>query len=137
MTAPLSPRAQLKFACLSLLDASCAEHSAGHQAKLAARYVLVSYNGERVGMIFEKFAQAPAFLWLQTGHASIAGGVDCQRREYPAASLYAGADAKGKPVYGRHAALRQMRDLANVDLVRLEIDNVEQLAAILEALRNQ
>jgi hypothetical protein len=55
-------RNTLKAACLSLLDTAAAEHPAGHQGKLAARYVLRSRSDERIGLMFEKSEKTKALL---------------------------------------------------------------------------
>ena len=128
-------RAVLKQACLEVLEAACVMHSAGHQSKLAARYVLIAGDGERVGLMFEKGPNSPANLWMRADHASRIEDLGVARRDYPAADLYAAIDEKGRPIYGRHAALRQMRELANADLVRFEIDQSDQLFAVCQHLK--
>jgi hypothetical protein len=62
-------REELKRACLGILDLMCIEHPAGHQSKLAARYVIVAPDGERIGLMFEKASTAPANLWMRSDHA--------------------------------------------------------------------
>ena len=52
----------------------------------------------------------------------------------PASALYREVESGGKRPYGRHAALRSMRDLANADLVRCTIERFEQLETILAKL---
>jgi hypothetical protein len=124
-------RAALKLACLDLLETSCIEHPAGHQTKLAARYVLVTKDGERIALMFEKGPRSPANLWMRAKHAARIEDLILSRRDYPAADLYAGADEKGRPIYGRHAALKAMRELVNADLVKYEIEHVTQLQPLL------
>jgi hypothetical protein len=108
-------------------------HPAGHQTKLAAHYVLVASDGERIGMMFEKGPSSPTNLWMRAEHAVRLRHVDVLRRDYPATDLYAGADDKGRAIYGRHAALKPMRDLANADLVRFEFERIDQFEAALRA----
>jgi hypothetical protein len=117
-----------------LLDSFCKEHPAGHQTKLAARYVLVVSNGERIGLMFEKAMTAPANLWLRADHASRLGDPDCISKYYPASALYIDKDENGRLIYGRHTGLKSMRDLANADLVRLTITNVSQMQRLLHLL---
>ncbi|WGV16003.1 hypothetical protein [Fuscovulum ytuae] len=109
-------------------------HPSGHQTKLASRYVLVTKAGERIALMFEKGPTSPANLWMHAEHAASIEHLGLSRRDYPAADLYAATDEKGRPIYGRHAALRQMRELANSDLVRFEIENAAQLRSVLRQL---
>ncbi|MCZ8133501.1 MAG: hypothetical protein O9248_00500 [Rhodobacteraceae bacterium] len=109
-------------------------HPAGHQTKLAARYLLPTQDGDRIALMFEKGPSSPAYLWMRSEHATRMAHLGISRREYPAADLYAATDGKGRPVYGRHAALRQMRELANADLVRFEVEQVSQLQALPKCL---
>lgn len=60
--------------------------------------------------------------------------MDIKFRVYSAADLYKPTESDGKPAYGRHTALKAMRDLANADLVRFTIDRVEQMQVILAKL---
>lgn len=129
-------RAELKAACLALLDQQCVEHPAGHQSKLAARYILVSRSGERIPIMFEKAPNLAAQLWLRAEHALRLGKVLGETRSYLANALYSEKDEKGRPIYGRHAALKAMRDMANANLVRLEIEQIEQLEQVIEAIRD-
>lgn len=106
-------REELKRACIGILDSRCIEHPAGHQLKLAARYVIVARDGERMGLMFEKAPSVPENLWLRADDARRLGNPGCECRDYPASDLYVEKDKKGEPIYGRHAGLRTMRDLAN------------------------
>lgn len=58
-------RAALKQACLEVLEAACVMHPAGHQTKLAARYVLITKDGERIALMFEKGPNSSANLWMR------------------------------------------------------------------------
>jgi len=126
-------RKDLKLLCLSILDAVAVEHPAGHQAVYAARYVLRGESGERIGLMFEKGETSAANLWVARRFAEglIDTGIDV--RDYPAVALYQASEGGAKR-YGRHAALKTMRDLANVDLVRFTIDSVSQLKLIINHL---
>lgn len=127
-------RQELKAACLAMLDQNAAEHPAGHQGKLAARYLLRSQSGERIGLMFEKSDKTKPLLWVEHRFMRDLVDDDIEFKRYPAASLYQAVEPKGKQPYGRHAALKSMRDLARADLVRLTIDRVEQLRTILAHL---
>lgn len=127
-------REDLKAACLALLDQAAVEHPAGHQGKLAARYTLRSAGGERLGLMFEKSEKAKSHLWVDRRHVGDLFEAGIDYRIYPAASLYQEIEPGGKRPYGRHAALKPMRDLANADLVRFSIDRIDQLRMILTRL---
>lgn len=134
MTTVELTRAELKAACLELLDRAAVEHPAGHQGKLAARYILRSAGGDRIGVMFEKGDKTKAYLWLDQRSAGNLADAGIESRLYPASSLYQLDEASGKPAYGRHAALKSMRDLAHADLVRFTISQQGQLETILTAL---
>jgi len=125
----------LKAACLSLLDTAAAEHPAGHQSKLAARYVLRSRSDERIGLMFEKSEKTKALLWVGNVHARNLLEADIEFRVYLASSLYQETEPGGKRPYGRHAALKSMRDLANADLVRFTIERFTQMQFIVGTLK--
>lgn len=106
-------------------------HPAGHQTKLAARYVLVCKNGERIALMFDKGPASPANLWMLAANAARIEHIGLLRCDYPATDLYIRTDESGEPLYGRHSALRPMRELANADLVRFEIERISQLQSII------
>lgn len=128
-----SPRAALKRACLDRLDAVAKEHPAGHQDKLAARYVLHSPGGDRISLMFEKHHSTPACLWIEHrfAQALLHLGIPCL--EYPVTELYPHGEGTRRR-YGRHAALKAMRDLANTHLVRFEIGNIGEMELLLRGL---
>ena len=134
MNAEVMNREMLIAACLTLLNRSAVEHPAGHQGKLAARYIIRSNNDERIGLMFEKSGKTRPYLWIARPHARDLLEADIEFRIYLASSLYQEAEPGGKRPYGRHAALKSMRDLANADLVRFSIDRIGQMALILEKL---
>lgn len=134
MTEASMTRAELKAICLALLDEAALDHPAGHQGKLAARYILRAGDGERIGMMFEKHEATKAHLWLEQRHARHLMDAGIDHRVYPAAALYQEGASGEKQAYGRHAALKAMRDLANADLVRFTIDRVGQMEMILTKL---
>lgn len=134
MTAAIMTRQELKAACLAMLDQNAVEHPAGHQGKLAARYVFRSKVGERIGLMFEKSDKTKPLLWVEHRFTRDLVGNDIELKVYPASSLYLAVEPGGKQPYGRHAALKGMRDLAHADLVRFSIDRVEQLRTILTHL---
>lgn len=128
-------RAELKLACLALLDEVAVQHPAGHQGKLAARYVLQSASGKRIGLMFEKSVTTPANLWLEQRFATDLMEAELQPRVYLASDLYSETEPGQKPLYGRHTGLKPMRELANADLVRVTFDRIAQLEMIITRLR--
>lgn len=126
-------REELKGRCLAVLDSAAVEHPAGH-SKLAARYVFRNLDDDRIELMFEKAGNSRANLWLAFDRIGDLSTLDVEARVYRASELYQSSEPGGKVVYGRHAALKPMRDLANVDLVRFTIDRVEQLEMILSRL---
>lgn len=124
---------ELTVACLSLLDAVAIEHPAAH-TKLAARYILRSKDDDRIELMFEMNGSGWPKLWLTHAHARQLTDLGIKFRSYPASALYQSSESGGKLSYGRHAALKSMRDLANADLVRFTIDRPVQLQAILMKL---
>ena len=134
MNVDVMNRDMLIAACLTLLDQVATEHPAGHQGKLAARFTIRSRSGERIGLMFEKGGRTKPYLWAARIHARGLLESDVEFRVYLASSLYLEPDAEQKPNYGRHSALKPMRDLANADLVRFSIDRVGQMELVLEKL---
>ena len=134
MTEARSARRALKDACLAVLDLVAVEHPAGHQSKLAARYVIISRSGERIGLMFEKHESAPAQVWVAHRHAGNLLDGSIPVREYRAAELYTSVEADADPPYGRHAALKAMRDMANTDLLRFTVESRLQLERIVSHL---
>ncbi|ETD86372.1 hypothetical protein ACTTAF_13365 [Rhodobacter capsulatus] len=134
MTEAAKTRADLKRACLAMLDAVAIEHPAGHQGVYVARYLLVSRGGDRIGLMFEKGERSAANLWLARRFASALPEAGIVMRDYPASALHQlSADGKERS-YGRHSALKSMRDLANVDLVRFTIERPTEMRLILDGL---
>lgn len=134
MTSAPMDRAEFKRACLNLLDEVAIEHPAGHQGAYAARYILRSEAGLPIALMFEKGLRTPAHLWVATRHLPFQLPEGVKAREYPAAALYRPAD-DGEKAYGRHAGLKAMRELANIDLVRLTVETVGQLTALVQGLK--
>jgi hypothetical protein len=129
-------RAALKSAVLAILGQVALEHPVGHQGKLAARYVLRSQSGERIELMFEKGPKSPPHLWMSRAHAAAIGQVGAVMREYPASDVNRVTDAvTARTIYGRHAALKSMRELAEADLVRLTPETAGQVNTILARLR--
>lgn len=134
MTASAFDRDDLKRACLAALDAAAVEHPAGHQGKLAARYVLHTTRSETVELMFEKGPKTPANLWMirKAGEPMIDDGIGY--RLSPAADIYATTGAEGRLRYGRHSALKPMRQLANADLICFTIERVAEIRRLLDRL---
>lgn len=128
-------RAALKFAILQRLSEVATEHPAGHQGKLAARFVFRSHDGEGIELMFEKGRNSPPNLWMHQERAELlmTSGIDHRKSE--AATLYAVTNEMGKKTYGRHAALLAMHQLANADLVRFKLTSLDELEMMIETLR--
>ena len=127
MNAEVMNREMLIAACLTQLGKASVEHPAGHKGKLAARYIIRSNNDERVGLMFEKSGKTKPYLWMARPHARDLLEADTEFRVYLPSSLYQEAEPGGKRPYGRRAALKSMRDLANADLI---LDRVGQMDLI-------
>lgn len=84
--------------------------------------------------MFEKSDKTKPLLWIEHRFLRDLVHDDIEIKFYPASALYQAVEPGGKQPYGRHAALKPMRDLAHVDLVRFSIDRVEQLRTILTHL---
>lgn len=127
-------RDEFKLACLRILNGVAAEHPVGHQGKLAARYLLRKGGGDTVELMFEKGPTSSPNLWLCRQHLDERAleGIDHQLS--PAASLYQTVDTAGKSRYGRHSALKPMRQLANADLVCVQLRTLGELERILGRL---
>lgn len=129
-------REELKLACLERLEAVAMEHPSGHQGKLAARYLLRCKNGDRVEVMFEKGPKSPANLWVAHRRvASLIAEPGLHFQSSPASALFARKDSNGKPIYGRHSALKSMRELENADLICFRITSVSELERILTVLQ--
>lgn len=125
-------RAQLKLDCLAILDARASEHPAGHQGKLAARYLLRCASGA-VELMFEKAPATPANLWgALSDIANLIPKSSFDSKIFPASALYSTKGKNGDPLYGRHSALKVMSKLQNADLVRFRLSTVAELNQILD-----
>jgi hypothetical protein len=60
MTDKTYSRDDLKRACLAAMDTVALEHSAQHQGKLVARYVLHTWRGAALELMFEKVSAISA-----------------------------------------------------------------------------
>ena len=123
----------MQVACLALLDAAATEHPAGH-TKLVSRYVLRATEGDRINLMFEKSGKSRVKLWLAREHAGDLIKLGLAFDDYPASALYQPTENGDVPSYGRHQALKSMRDLANAGLIRITIDRSDQLQVILTKL---
>ncbi len=129
-------REELKRLCLARLDDCAREHPAGHQGKLAARYLLQNAAGDTVELMFEKGPKTPANLWVEHKRVTElveAPGLDV--RLSPASALFSVKGAGGKLIYGRHSALKPMPDLGRADLVCFQISSIGELDRVLDHLR--
>lgn len=127
-------REKLKDSCLAILDIEGIEHPAGH-SKLVARYILRSENDNRIELMFERDEKSRANLWLSKAHAQGLLGSGIEQRSYPASDLYQRQEGGNKEVYGRHAGLKVMRDLAHTDLERFTLTSSDQMMKIIRHLK--
>ena len=128
-------RNDLKTECVRRLDKRALEHPSGHQGKLAARYMLRGRAGDVIELMFEKGPHTPANLWIAANRVSgLLEIADIDHRLAPASVLYAVKGANDKPVYGRHSALKPMRELGHADLVCFRIEALTELDRILDHL---
>ncbi len=127
----------LKTAFLKRLSEVAVEHPAGHQGKLAARFILRSNSGEGIELMFEKGPASHPNLWMHQKYAKAVTSSSIEHRESPAHALFAVENEKGKKIYGRHTALLPMRQLADADLVCFKLAAVTELEAVIDTLRQQ
>ncbi len=128
-------REKLKLRCLAQLDERATKHPAGHQGKLAARYLLRHSSGDVVAVMFEKGPDTPANLWVARRYVSnliLKPGVNFKLSL--ASKLYSTISKNGEPLYGRHSALRAMPELKHADLIRFRISTMVDLDQILDHL---
>lgn len=126
-------RDDMKAACIAVLDEAALEHPAGHTGSVG-RYVLRSKVGDRIEILFEKRGKGRSKLWIAQQHAGALLDAGMELRTYPASDIYKSSEDGGHLSYGRHSALKSMRGLANADLVRFTINQVEQVEVILAKL---
>jgi len=128
-------RDELKDAILERLGEVAVEHPAGHQGKLAARFILRSASGEGIELMFEKGPASAPNLWMHRKYAEplMTSGID--HRVSPARALYAVPNNLGKKIYGRHTGLRPMHQLADSDLVCFKLKALAELEVMVEVLR--
>lgn len=124
----------LKSVILQRLSEVAVEHPAGHQGKLAARFILRSSSGEGIELMFEKGPASASNLWLHQKYAEPLLTSEIEHRASPAHALFAIENGKGKKIYGRHTALLPMRQLADADLVCFKLAAVTELEAVIVAL---
>lgn len=113
---------ELKRHCLARLNERAMEHPSGHQGQLAARFLLKRSDGDVVELMFEKGPKSPPNLWVANNRV---GGLieqsGLQFRLSPASILFTKKGSNGKPLYGRHSALKPMQELGHSDLVCFRI----------------
>ena len=127
-------REDLKRACLNRLEAIAMEHPLGHQGKLAARYLLRQPDGTVVEIMFDKGPQSPANLWICERFVGSLLEGDIPFRRSQAQTLFATRSDDGRTIYGRHSALRPMRQLGTADLICFALRSPADLELILQVL---
>jgi hypothetical protein len=86
--------------------------------------------------MFEKGPKSPPNLWVAHRHAAVLiAQSGLQFRQSPASVLFTTKASNGKPIYGRHSALKPMRELGNSDLICFRITSPGELDRILDHLR--
>lgn len=124
---------ELKRRCLACLEGRAMEHPSGHQGKLASRYVLRCGDGDVAELMFEKGPKTAANLWVAHRRvAELIGEAGLTFRHAPAAALLTMKGKNGTPIYGRHSALKPMRELRHADLICFRISTLGELDRILD-----
>ena len=128
-------RDELRSASLARLEERTIEHPSGHQGKLAARYLMRRLNGDVAELMFEKGPKSATNLWVAEKYVTelLADGA-FEFRHAPAKALFTTTGANGQLNYGRHSALRPMKQLGHADLIFFRINTVDELDRILEHL---
>jgi hypothetical protein len=130
-------REALKLCCVTRLDECAIEHPAGHQAKLAARYLIRPPSGIPIALMFEKGPNTPANLWVAHKHVlNLVAQTDLNIKLSLASELYSSNSKSGRPLYGRHSALMTMPELKDADLIRIRISSVAELDEVLDHLND-
>ena len=129
------PRVALKRACMERLTQVAVEHPAGHQGKLAARFILRTPSAERIELMFEKGDASSANLWVCRRFVTGLLDAGIPYRYAPGSTAFKIKAADGKPAYGRHSALKTMDQLATDDLICFGLRTVGDLDTILSELR--
>lgn len=120
--------------CVELLNNVAIPHPAGHTTSVS-RYVMRARDENRIDLMLERNRRGRAKLWISSVQAQILLDLGIEHRDYPASEVYKSEVGEHSLKYSRHAGLRQIRSLANADLVRFTIDEVEQLSRIVDRLK--
>lgn len=130
-------RDDLRAMLLLRLDEMAVEHPAGHQGKLAARFLLWSKSGEGIELMFEKGPSSSPNLWILYDFVEPLLTRGIEHRLSTRLSLHADDKPGGKTTYGRHSALKSMRQLSDADLVCFKLSSINELNVILDWLQQQ
>ena len=85
--------------------------------------------------MFEKGPKTPANLWVAHKRvASLITEPGLHFQSSPASALFATKGANGKPIYGRHSALKSMRELEHADLICFRVTSIDDLDHLLDHL---
>lgn len=128
-------RDELRSDCLARLEERTIEHPSGHQGKLAARYLMRRPNGDVAELMFEKGQKSATNLWVAEKYVTelLADG-SFEFRHAPAKTLFTTKGSKGQLNYGRHSALKPMKQLGHADLICFRINTPGELDRILDHL---
>lgn len=127
-------RATIRQAIASLLDVTGDEHTLGHQASKARRYIVSSAGGQQHEVMFEQNSKSPPNIWITVEAAGPLVGGGISQKQSPAASLRMTTGTTGKINYGRHSALEPMPELGDADLVCFAPKSLAEVGAILDQL---
>ena len=137
---------RLKRDIISRLGRKAKEHPMGHQGIYANRYVMRSFCGVQIELMFEKDDRflpnktpPPPNLWVKKDFVQRIlqdrpRSMPLIYTESPKSKLYKTTGPNGKPNYGRHSALEKMPQLGNADLICFNVRSMDQLEYILKAL---
>ncbi|RFP88261.1 hypothetical protein DZK27_09225 [Rhodobacteraceae bacterium 63075] len=126
-------RDELRQAILERLDTCALEHPSGHQGSKAARYLILTRQGGAVELMFEKGPASAPNLWAAERYvAELLENGAFEFRRAPASALFTTKGKDGKAQYGRHSALKSMKELSHADLVCIRLAKLGELDQILE-----
>jgi len=96
--------------------------------------VLYRSDGDVIELMFEKHPSTPANLWVAERHGASLMRLGIEYRASPATDLLVPGEGERAVRYGRHSALKPMRQLAYAELVRFTVRSVDELEVLLDGL---